>query len=407
MTPFQMLNQKPAGFQANGQTGNAFHTGLGGGGGMGGPSTGGLAPGSPIAQWMQQQGLNPTFRDPSQDPQLAQAWNQLPAMQQLSMLNSAQGGTGLYDSLIAGGNNQAAMGNFLTNTNRSAGYGLSDVNTRGNIGTPIQAYGGQQGGFTQNPGFGMNGAQGSSPAGPASNPAATLDQPGGMPATLGSMAGSGATSGMAGGGTPGGTMNPAGSGAGGLGTIPLPSSSNGYGLNVAAYQNPMAQTMQDWANKALQSTYAGAGDLLSGPAMQGITQFNQQAALNNSYAPALAAAEQQQGTGIGLDQYNQQFAYNQALNNQTIPFSQQMQLANLGLQGAQGQQGVTNLNAQLQAMLAQSLGQAQGAGTQGAAGALTGGANSGLSNYLQQYLLQQIMASNPNYLAAQNANPTG
>jgi hypothetical protein len=213
----------------------------------------------------------------------------------------------------------------------------------------------------QNP-AGWSGA-GTAPGGPNAAPGAT-------PQTLGAAASA----------TPGG-----------LGTIPLPSSSSGYGLDVSAYQNPMAQTMQDWANKALQGTYAASGDLLSGPAMQGITQFNQQAALNNSYAPALAAAMQQQGTGIGLDQYNQQFAYNQALNNQTIPWAQQMQLANLGLAGTQGQQSVTDLLAQLQAQLAQSAGQAAGSGTQGGASALTGGANAGLQNYLQQYLLSQIL----------------
>src|SRR5208282_2597256 len=279
---------------------------------------------SPTNQWLAQNQGN-----------VLGAFNQLNPAQQYGMLNAGAGGAQLNQALGAGGANQGQLNSFINN----ASYQNADTNPY----STAAGYANTTAGQTP----GMFGA-GASGTGSGTAQAATPNQSA-TPTTLGQAA----------------------SGTGGLGTIPLPSSANGYGLDVSAYQNPMAQTMQDWADKALQSTYAGAGDLLSGPAMQGISQYNQQAALNNSYAPALAAAQQQQGTGIGLDQYNQQFAYNQALNNQTIPFNEQMQLANLGLQGAQGQQGVTNLNAQLQAMLAQSMGQAQGAGTQGAAGSIS------------------------------------
>lgn len=179
------------------------------------------------------------------------------------------------------------------------------------------------------------------------------------------------------------------------GSVPLPGT-NGtdFSLNPAAYQNPMAQTMQDWANKALQGTYAGAGDLLSGPAMQGITQYNQQAAMNNSYLPALNEANQQQQTGIGLGQYNQQFGYQQAMNNQTVPFQQQMQLANLGLQGSQGQQSVSNLLATLLSQNALGAGQAAGTGTIGASNSISNSISNALSNYLQQSLLNRIPGLN-------------
>src|SRR5277367_4119503 len=142
-TPFQMLNMKPAGFQqngmnANGQMGNAVSGGGLGGGGIGaGPSTGGLNPNSPIGQWMTQNGFQATNRDPSQDPALAQAWNQLGGQQQLGMLNSNQGGAGLYDSLIQGGNNQAGMGQFMTQGNYNTGFGQNAGN--------LAAYSGQQG----------------------------------------------------------------------------------------------------------------------------------------------------------------------------------------------------------------------------------------------------------------------
>src|SRR5208282_292389 len=214
-----------------------------------------------------------------------------------------------------------------------------------------------------------------------------------MPTTLGGMATGSGTSGA--------------STSGAMGNIPLPSSDSGYSLNVGAYQNPMASYAADWANKGLQSAYAGAGDLLSGPAMQGIAQYNQNMALNNSYAPALAAAQQQQGTGIGLGEYNQQFGYNQALNNQTIPFNQQMQLANLGLQGTQGQQSVTNLLATLLSQNALGAGQASGAGTQGQSSSITNSIQQMLSQYLQQSLLNRIPALNQTTTTGQTTGTGG
>jgi hypothetical protein len=174
----------------------------------------------------------------------------------------------------------------------------------------------------------------------------------------------------------------------------MPTSASGYALDPNAYLNPEAAYMQSWADKGLQSAYAGAGDLLSGPAMQGIANYDMNAAANNAYAPAMAAAQQQQGTAIGLDQYNQQFGYSQALNNQTIPFNQQMQVAQLGLQGTQGAQSVQNLLATLLSQNALGAGQASAAGTQGSASSISAAIQAAMNNYLQQSLLNRIPGLN-------------
>src|SRR5271166_235442 len=280
----------------------------------------------------EQQAQSPGWQFLSQynNPQaMTAAFQGMTPQQQFSLVNGL-GGNRIESNLIAGGVPQAQVAKFINyNDYTNPGNTLASMpGMNGWTGQALSSFAGATG--ADNPGMFGAGASGAGSGTQSATPGMSgTYQATSTPATLGQAA--------------------SGSGSSGLGTIPLSSSASGYGLDVSAYQNPMAQTMQDWANKALQGTYAGAGDLLSGPAMQGITQYNQQAALNNSYAPALAAAQQKQGTGIGLDQYNQQFGYNQALNNQTIPFNQQLQQAQMGLQGAAGQQGVTNLNAQLQA----------------------------------------------------------
>lgn len=152
------------------------------------------------------------------------------------------------------------------------------------------------------------------------------------------------------------------------------------GLAMSSFQNPMAQTMQDWANKALQSSYGAAGNFLSGPAMQGITQYNQQAALNNSFQPA-------------VQDYlaNNQQQYNQALNDQTIPFNQQLQLAQLGLQGQQGSSSLASILAGLISGNTTALGQAQAGGTIGGSNAINGSIQAIINQLLQQNTLNRVL----------------
>src|SRR5208337_4296660 len=197
MTPFQMLNQKPAGFQQNGlnqatgQMGNATSGGGGGGGGIGGVSTGGLAANSPIAQWLQSQGLQPTLRDPSQYAAMTNAWNQLPGQQQLGMINNeGQGGAGLYNDLIMGGNSQGGMGQFQTQNNYNTAWG------NGPNAANIAQYSGGAGGPASG-GLGTMGQPmmaGANPAtGTASSPAGPTQTNFVQPQTLGGMAGGSAT----------------------------------------------------------------------------------------------------------------------------------------------------------------------------------------------------------------------
>lgn len=158
----------------------------------------------------------------------------------------------------------------------------------------------------------------------------------------------------------------------------------GQGMAMSSFLNPMAQYMQDWANKGLQSTYAAQGDLLSGPAMQGISQFNQNAALNNAWQPA-------------FNNYlaNNQQQYGMALNDQTIPFQQQMQLAQLGLQG---QQGSSSLAATLAALLSNNMtniGQAQAGGSIGTGNAINSSIANAISNALQQNYMNMFAPKQP------------
>lgn len=186
-----------------------------------------------------------------------------------------------------------------------------------------------------------------------------------------------------------------------LGSIANPNAPN-YPLNVGAYLNPMADYMQQQALKNIQSTYAGAGNLQSGPAMKGIADYAENMALGNAYLPALGAAQQQQGFGYNVNNNDRNFAFQQQLANQTIPFQQQMQLAQLGLQGTQGQQGVSNLLATLLGQNAIAAGNAAGTGTIGGSNAISQAIQQMLSNYLGQNLLQ-----NPPAWLSGRAQPNG
>ena len=484
-TPFQQLNFKPAGFQQNGVnaatgfTGNAVSGGGGGGGGVGGVSTGGLAANSPIAQWMVSQGLDPTLRDPSQDTSLAKLFGGLTGQQQLAMIDSGQGGAGLYDSLVQGGYNQDQLGGFQTMGNYDTGFG-QDAGNLASIGAPgstpgfvTPSFGGTSGTAANNPTTPLPGsaaaqsnqnglyglappptqpgtttpaagtegvnaagqrvftpAAGTAPAAgtegvnaagqrvftPASGttPAAgpnTLATQRTFDPTTGAIGVTGGTStpptspGVA---TPPSTLpgtpvaaNPAaGLGAASLASlaagttpsinggnsIPLPSSSSGYALDPSAYMNPEEQYLQQWMTNDTQSAYGAAGDELSGADQRALSSNQANLAAATSYAPALAAAEQQQGAGIGLGEFNQNFGYNQALNNEEIPFSQNLQLAQLGLGGTEAGVQEQEMLAQIEAQLAQSAGTASAAGTTGI--------GSTASNSIQQMINQIMQQSN-------------
>ena len=346
-----------------------------------------------------------------QNPQAFASWfgQQSPQMQQ-GLLSPGGGGMQTpwgtlgaegrtMAALQAGGLNGNTLNQFANNTDANVGYNggiaagrnpatIWDFTSGGPYYGGSTAAGAGQGG----PGIaGWSGSDAYNAAHPYDPNAWTGQGGGGQQGVMpqGTAANEGGFAG------PGGVGSPIGVGSGtaqpnALGSIPNQNAPN-YPLNVGAYINPMAQYAQDWANKGLQGTYAGAGDLLSGSSMRGIADYNQNMALNNAYLPALQAAQQQQQFGYGVNSADRNFAFQQQLANQTIPFSQQMQLAQLGLQGTQGAQGVTNLNATLQAQLAQALGNAQGAGTIGAGNQLTGGLGGALNQWLANQYLNRIL----------------
>ena len=154
------------------------------------------------------------------------------------------------------------------------------------------------------------------------------------------------------------------------------------GMTPQDYINPAA----DWARgeglKALQSSYAGAGDFLSGHAMKGISDYATNSALNQAWQPGFQNYMQDKNFNYGVDTGDRNFNYQAALNDQTIPFDQQMRLGQLGLQGA----GIgANQNNMLAALLSQNL---MGGANAGAAGTMgqSNSINNAISQMLQQYL---------------------
>lgn len=181
------------------------------------------------------------------------------------------------------------------------------------------------------------------------------------------------------------------------------------GMTMADYLNPQADYMQQQALKNIQSTYAGAGNLLSGPAMKGISDYSENMAQANAWQPAFNNYLADKTFNYGVDsgqqqfQYNAQnndrnFNYNAALNDQTTPFSQQMQLAGLGVQGASIGANQNNTLAQL---LSQNLlggANASAAGTIGGSNALINALQQALGQYSNNSLLTNIL---------NRASPTG
>jgi hypothetical protein len=145
---------------------------------------------------------------------------------------------------------------------------------------------------------------------------------------------------------------------------------------MSDFINPMTDYMNQMGLKDLQSSYGAAGDFLSGPAMRGITDYGQKMALGQAWQPA-------------FQDYitNQQQQYNMARDDQTIPFDQQLKLAQLGMSG---NQGASSLAATLAALLS---GNTTAIGQAGAGGAIGGSnaINSAISQWIQQMLSQNTL----------------
>jgi hypothetical protein len=216
-------------------------------------------------------------------------------------------------------------------------------------------------------------------AGAVAPPFAIPDTTGGRVTTLGQLAGGGGAAtppGAPGPRNTGGAATP-GSTTGGNMTPPgtTPGSPN-PNVAMSDFINPMTDYMNQMGLKDLQSSYGAAGDFLSGPAMRGITDYGQKMALGQAWQPA-------------FQDYitNQQQQYNMARDDQTIPFDQQLKLAQLGMSG---NQGASSLAATLAALLS---GNTTAIGQAGAGGAIGGSnaINSAISQWIQQMLSQNTL----------------
>jgi hypothetical protein len=225
------------------------------------------------------------------------------------------------------------------------------------------------------------------PAAPQTNFGQTADPYNtGGGATVGSIAGGRNTAGPATPGTTGGNMagaTPTGGNTYDQNGNPVSGGSN-TGNPMDAFINPMTDYMNQMGLKDLQSTYAGAGNLLSGPAMRGITDYGQKMALGQAWQPA-------------FQDYlaNQQQQYGMALNDQTIPFQQQFQLAQLGLQGTQGSSSLAATLAALLSGNTTAIGQAQAGGTIGGSNAIMNAISQYLANMMQQGTLNRVLPTGP------------
>lgn len=155
------------------------------------------------------------------------------------------------------------------------------------------------------------------------------------------------------------------------------------GMKLSDYLNPAADWARQEGLKAVQSSYAGAGDFLSGNAMKGISDYTTKSALNSEWQPAF--------NNYMLDK---NFNYNVDSGDRAFNYGADKDLANLGLAGTQGQASSNSWLATLLAQLAQNAGQTQGAGTIGQSNALTGAISGGLNSFNQNQFLNAYLKAN-------------
>lgn len=155
--------------------------------------------------------------------------------------------------------------------------------------------------------------------------------------------------------------------------------SPGYPIDVAKYLDPSMRFQMGEGMRALESSASAGGQTLSGNTLRDILKYSQGLA-GTDYGNAFNRAAQQQGFKYGVDTGDRNFAYQSQLNDQTIPFDQQMRLAQMGLT-ATGQQ--SSLAATLAAL---NSGNLNTLGQTGASGTIGG------SNIINQ-TLQQILTN--------------
>lgn len=178
------------------------------------------------------------------------------------------------------------------------------------------------------------------------------------------------------------TLGGMASGASGFPTNAVTEAPGNYtgGMKLSDYLNPAADWARNEGLKAIQSSYAGAGDFLSGNAMKGISNYASNSALNSAWQPAFNNYMTDKGFNYTVDNNDRNFAY-----------GADEDLANLGLAGTQGQTNSNSALATLLAQLAQSAGVVQGTGTMGQNSALTTAIGQSLGNYQGNDILNRIL----------------
>lgn len=238
--------------------------------------------------------------------------------------------------------------------------------------------------------------------------------PGAWDATMAGIAGQGGPGGVAawqatqGNGTPaaGGTPTPA-AGNSTVGTTMQPASAGmsvpgtqpNFPLDIGSYLNPMLGYGLQQGYNTIANGQAAAGNLNSGDTLKQLMAYGMGQGLN-SFNNAANIGAGQQAFGYGVANNDRNFAYNAALNDRNFNQSTLMDLAGLGMAGAQGQGQLGSQYGAIMAQLMQGLGQAQGTGTMGSNNAIVNAIMQSLGNTQGSYMLN-------NYLPQLTGQTTG
>ena len=169
-----------------------------------------------------------------------------------------------------------------------------------------------------------------------------------------------------------------------------PYAGNPYSLNIWNYLNPMMSYAMQQGDQSILNNQASAGLLNSGDTAKQLYGYGLgMGAQNFNNAAQIAAG--QQGFGAGLDQYDQQFAYNAQNNDRNFALQSLLGMGNLGLGGATQQGWNDRYLAQMLSGNLGALGQAQGAGAIGGSNAINNSISQMLQNYLGANALQQYL----------------
>lgn len=159
------------------------------------------------------------------------------------------------------------------------------------------------------------------------------------------------------------------------------------GMNLDSYLDPSFKFALDQGLDAIRSSYAGAGNFLSGTALKGITDYSQNSALNKAYIPAWNQYMQDKTFNWGVDTNDRDFAYGTQRDDRNFNQQAQQFLARLGLDSTTANANLVTELGKLLAMNSLAAGQAAGAGTIAQGNAITGTT----SDLITQFIINSIL----------------